>query len=161
MPPGTTLPNAPVTALATPQPNATPILNTPIPNATPAPGPTPSAFASANVYVYGSPPPNAYAGPYDAPQIFFAQFGPTILRNGVPVTISAITTTNVTKVTIGTSSYTTALTQIAPSKWQATYTFNLSGFSQSQPTAQITLTAYRADGFSNAIQIPVSVVGGV
>ena len=160
LPPGMTLPNAPIAAVTTPQPNATPVLNTPIPNATPMPAPTPSAFASANVYVYGSPPPNAYAGPYDAPQIFYAQFGPTVLRNGMPVTISAITTTNVTKVTIGTSSYTTALTQIAPSKWQATYTFNLIGFSPSQPTAQVTLTAYRADGFSNAIQIPVSVLSG-
>lgn len=146
--------------LASPRANATPLLHTPLPTQTPMPAPMPSAFAQANVFEIGSAPPNTYAGPYDAPQIFYARFEPTVLHNGVPVTVSAITTHNVTKVTIGTPGFTTGLVQIAPAKWQATYTFNAFGSSPGQNTGNLLLRAYRSDGQAATVQIPVSVQSG-
>ncbi len=162
LPPGTTLPGAPGATdnVPRPRPTGTPVLHTPVPTTSPVPAPTPSAFAQANVFETGSAPANTYAGPYDAPRIFYAQFSPTVLRNGMSVTVNAITTTNVTKVTIGTIGSTTSLAQIAPSKWQATYTFNAFGFSPGQATGNLFLRAYRADGQTVTIQIPVSVQSG-
>ena len=162
LPPGTMFPGVPSAARNTPapQPIGTLVLNTPVPTTSPVPEPTPSAFAQANVFQIGNAPPNTYAGPYDAPQIFYARFSPTVLRNGTPVTVSAITTTNVTKVTIGTLGSTTSLAQIAPSKWQATYTFNAFGFSPGQASGNLVLHAYRSDGQAASVQIPVSLQPG-
>jgi len=111
------LPTAPpLQGLLTPQPNgalptlppmrrysknqqaAGPVLNTPPPSPTPMPIAQPSAFADANIFEYGQAPQNAYAGPSDTPQIFYARFGPTLVKNGTPITVQVITTTNVTHV---------------------------------------------------------------
>ena len=83
-----------------------------------APLATPSAFAQANVYVYGSPPPSTFAGPNEAPQIFYAQLWPTVLTPNATVRISAITTTNVQKVTIGTQSTKIGLSPLGSGTWQ-------------------------------------------
>lgn len=123
----------------------------------PVPGRTPSAFASANVFEYGTPPQNAYARDSDPPTIFYARFSPTIVSQGTQVTVSAIASTNVKRMTIGLNGYTTNLKQIAPSQWQATYSFNTSGISSSQNTVTLSLNAYRYDGTAGqSVQIPVS-----
>jgi type II secretory pathway component GspD/PulD (secretin) len=156
LPPGTTMPH--MYAYETPAPHAPPTLSTPIPSPKPSPLPEPTAFAQANVYVFGQAPQNTFASPTDAAQIFYARFSPTLLRSGIPVTVQAITTTNVTRVTIGTPGFTTSLASVAPSKWQATYTFNALGLPPGQNNAQLSLTAYRDDGTNVSIQIPVSLL---
>lgn len=177
--PGTQLSSA--VTLPSPRPEATPVfvtvpmgslpppdtptptftsIPTPTVSSTPTstPMPTPSAFANTNVFSFGSPPPNTYAADTDAPQLFFVQFLPTVLRNGTPVQVFAITSTNVTKVTIGYPGYVTTLTQISPSKWQANYNFNTSGLIVSQNAVNLAVSAYRRDGTAATIQIPVSIL---
>ena len=161
LPPGTQLPANSLPAPA-PEPKPTtvptPTLSTPTPTASPIPVPTPTAFASTNVFVFGSPPPNTYAADSDAPQIYYVQFSPTLLRNGIPVQISVVTSSNVRKVDVGYPGYTTTLTQIAPSKWQASFNFNASGVVSSQPSIMLQLNAYGSTGAAATIQIPVNLL---
>ena len=124
---------------------------------TAAPAPTPSAFAQANVFTYGAPPQNAFAGPGDAPRIFYATLAPTLLSAGTLVTISAITTTNVRKVTLGTPGMTTALSRVGPSTWQGSFAFN-AGMAQGQHNVMLQLRALRADGTAAQIVIPVTLL---
>ena len=152
LPPGTVLPSMG----STPEPLG-PILSTPIPSSAPLPLPTPTAFAQSNQFRYGSAPSNTYAAQGDPPQIFFALFSPTVLRNGAPVTVSVITTTNVSRVTIGSSGYLTTLSQIAPDKWQAGFDFNAANYPLGAANSSLTLMASRADGAAATIQIPVSI----
>lgn len=135
-----------------------PLLYTPAATSTPFPVPTPSAFASTNVFVYGSPPPNTFAQDTDTPQIFYVQFSPTVLRNGTPVQVFVVTTTNVRKVEVGYSGYMTTLSEIAPSKWQGAYNFNGSGFVSSQQTFNLNVNAYGSTGAAASVQVPVSLV---
>lgn len=162
VPQPTAMPYTP--APETPEPRRTPIpvnvgpvLNTPVAAKTPSQQPTPVAFASANVFQFGTPPQNAYGGPSDAPQIFYATLSPTVVKNGTLVTVSAITSTNVAKVTIGYGSVTTSLSRLSPSNWQASYNFN-AGSAGGQNTILLSLIAYRADGTAAQIQIPVSLL---
>lgn len=169
LPATATLPPAPAIAPAaqlsvpTPRPEPSPtIVPTPQasisePRSVNVPVPTPTAFASTNVFTFGSPPPNTYASDTDAPQIFYAQFSPTVLRNGTPVQVFAVTTTNVKRVTIGYTGYMTSLSQVAPSKWQATYNFNASGVLPGQNPTTLQINAYRSDGTASTIVIPVSI----
>jgi type II secretory pathway component GspD/PulD (secretin) len=160
LPPGTQLPSG---ALPAPHPEPaptavpTPYFSTPMPTAAPVPIPTPSAFASTNVFVYGSPPPNTYAADSEAPQIYYVQISPTLVRNGAPVQVFAVTTSNVRKVEIGYLGHTIALSQVAPSKWQASYTFSASGV-VGQQTVMLQLNAYGPVGNAATIQIPVNVL---
>lgn len=152
LPPGTGLP----------APGSTPValgsaLSTPVPSPSPLPIPTPTAFAQSNEFHYGHAPDNTYAAAGDAPQIFYALFSPTVLKNGAQATISVISTTNIARVTIGYGSYITALSRVAPDKWQASYAFNSSGFPFGTPNVSLALIAYRVDGAAATIQIPVSV----
>jgi len=145
--------------VAVPTPSVGPVLNTPVPLPTTSPAPTPTAFASTNVFVYGSPPPNTYARDTDTPQIYYVQFAPTILRNGSPVQVFAVTTTNVNKVTVGYPGYMVSLSQVGPSKWQGNYNFNAAGVVSSQNTVNLTMNAYRVDGTAATITIPVNLLG--
>jgi hypothetical protein len=72
------------------------------------------------------------------------------------VTIDVITTTNVARVQIGTTSTALSLNQVAPGKWQGAFAANRFGLGPSQPVQQLTLNAFRIDGFSATVQIPVS-----
>jgi type II secretory pathway component GspD/PulD (secretin) len=133
-----------------------PATGSPSPGATPVG--TPSAFAQANVYTFGSPPPSNYAGPSDAPQIFYATLQPTVLTPNSTIRVSAITTTNAQKVTIGTSSTKITLAPVSPGTWQGVFPANSLALPPSATTVQLTLTAARNDGQSASIQIPVSLV---
>jgi len=172
LPPNTQLPQ-PTALLPTLAPLARPltIAATPVAQATPVPGfipiasgqsptpaPTPSAFAQTNVFVYGQPPPNSYANPMDPVKIFYASFTPTVLFNGASATLTAITTTNVNTPSLGIDGNFTQITPVAPGKWQMTYAFSTAAVSPGQTNVTLTLTAYRGDGQTASIQIPVSVV---
>jgi type II secretory pathway component GspD/PulD (secretin) len=162
--PGTTLPPAASTtrptaetrAAAAPPPAAT--QTPPAPAHSAAPSAVPSAFAATNVFTYGQPPSNNYAGPTDAVQIFFAKFSPTVLRNGAPVNFTAVTTTNVSRLTIGYQGFQTQIAQTSPGQWQSSYNFSAAGLTPGQTGVALTVTATRLDGASSSIQIPISVV---
>ena len=119
---------------------------------------TPSAFAQANVYVYGSPPPSTYAGPGDPPVIFYAMFTPTVLTPNSTVKVSAITTTNVQKLSIGTQSTKITLSQLASGTWQGVFSANALNLPPTATTVQLTLTASRGDGQAASIQLPISLM---
>jgi type II secretory pathway component GspD/PulD (secretin) len=144
------------------QPTAPPVTNTPVPQAAPAtstaptPVATPSALAQANVYVYGSPPPNTFAAPGDAPQIFYAMFSPTVLATNTNVRVSAITTTNVQRVTIGTGNTNIALSSLGTGIWQGVFAASVLNLPATATNVQLTLIAARNDGQTASIPIPVS-----
>jgi general secretion pathway protein D len=152
LPPGTSLPTMGSTPTAL---GAT--LSTPAPPVVPSPLPTPTAFARANEYRYGKAPTNTYAAAGDPPQIFFALFSPTVLTSGTQASVSVITTTNISRVTIGNGVFLTVLNQIAPDKWQAAFNFNAASFPLGSPNVTFTLIASRTDGAAATIQIPVSI----
>jgi len=155
LPPNTMLATASPTALpSTPLPP--PVLSTPIVAPTPAPAPTPSAFAASNVFEYGTAPQNNYAGPLNSPQIYYARLQPTVLAALSKISVDAVTTTNVTRVTVGTLGRVVNLTQIGPGKWSASFPASQLALSSAQQTTMLMLNAYRSDGTAAAIQIPVS-----
>ena len=148
-------PRRPAAPRGVPAAAPTPFAARSTPPAVSVPLPTPSAFAQANVFTYGSPPQNAYVRAGDAPRIFYATLSPTIVKNGTVVSVSVIASTNVAKVTLGTGGLVTALTQSSPSTWQASYAFNAGVAPGNVP---LTLRAVRSDGVAAQITIPVSVL---
>jgi type II secretory pathway component GspD/PulD (secretin) len=142
-------------ASGSPVPSASP---SPAPSASPAGAGTPAAFAQANVYTYGSPPPSTYAAPGDPPVIFYAMLSPTVLTPNATVRVSAITTTNVQKLRIGTSSTQITLSQLSNGAWQGVFTANALNLPPTATTVQLTLTASRGDGQSASIQLPISLM---
>jgi type II secretory pathway component GspD/PulD (secretin) len=165
LPPNAAFPSPPArTPTPVPARSATPVASakpspggaTPNPSTTPLA--TPSAFAQANVYIFGSPPPSTYAGPGDAPQIFYAMLQPTVLTPNTNVRVNVITTTNVQKVTIGTSATQIGLAPVEAGKWQGVFSANSLNLTPTATTVQLTLTASRGDGQSASIQLPVSMV---
>jgi type II secretory pathway component GspD/PulD (secretin) len=154
VPPGMALPTVRPSGMPTTGP--LPVLNTPVPSLSPAPQPTPSAFAASNVFEYGHAPTNNFAQPQDAPQIFYARFAPTVMSPSTLVSVDVITTTNVTRVQIGTPSASVSLSQVGPGKWQGRFPASQLALGPAQPVQQLTLNAYRNDGFSATVQIPVS-----
>ncbi len=133
-----------------------PVLYTPRPFTTPLPEPTPSAFAASNAFEYGTAPQNNYAGPQDSPQIFYARLQPTVFTPGAPMTLDTVTTTNVTRVTIGTLGRAVAARAVSPGKWALTFSSSQLSLSSAQQTTFLTLSAFRADGVAASIQIPVN-----
>jgi hypothetical protein len=124
----------------------------------PTPSPMPSIFAQTNVFVFGSPPPNNFAAPGDSVQIFYASLSPTIVSYGTPVTVNAITTSNVDAVTLSYNGVETSILSSGAGQWSATFPFTLVGLPVPNATIQLTLTARKNDGTSAVIPIPVSVV---
>jgi hypothetical protein len=140
-----------------PAPAATPVPPpTPVSSIGPTPQSTPTALAQANVYVYGSPPPNTFAAPGDAPQIFYAMFSPTVLARNSNVRVSAITTTNVQRVTVGTGNTNVALSSLGTGIWQGVFAASVLNLPPTATNVQLTLIAARNDGQSASIPIPVS-----
>ena len=148
-------PRGRATPAPAPAPTASPGFAMPFGN--PTPQPTPSAFGLTNTFTYGAPPVNNYAAPGDQVQIFYATFSPTVVRNNATVTVSAITSSNVVKVTVGSGGLVTQLASVGPGQWQATYNFSTAGLPTGQGPVPVTLTATRTDGAQTRISIPVSV----
>jgi hypothetical protein len=120
----------------------------------------PSAFGQTNTYTFGSAPPNNYADPQSPPQIFYAQVQPTVIKSGQSMTIAAITTTNVTRLTFGASAISPqiSLASIGAGKWQSTFNFSTAGITATQGNISLSLNAYTNLGATTAIQIPLSLV---
>jgi type II secretory pathway component GspD/PulD (secretin) len=167
VPPNTGFPTAPPALqqrpvqrqAAAPAPPGTPGPQTaPAATAAPTPQATPTALSQANVYVYGSPPPNTFAAPGDAPQIFYASLSPTVLSPNTTVRVSAITTTNVQRLTIGTGTTNIALARLGTGTWQGVFAANALGLAPTATNVQLSLVASRNDGQSATIPIPVSLI---
>ncbi len=180
--PGTTLP-PPLKASPTPAPAPEPSpvnVGTPPPNtpaaapagrqtASPSPQPSssgvvpqplPTAFVQTNVYTFGQAPQNNYADPQAPPQIFFVQVQPTVVKNGQSITISAITTTNVTRLTFGATAMNSqaSLSKIGPGQWHSTFNFSTAGVPTSQGNIQMALSAYTNLGAVASVPIPLSLI---
>ena len=185
LPPGTTLPSASVVHhdnvaripapslepapifVGTPAPraasNAAASVSTPAPKPTAAnaPQPLPTAFSQTNVFTYGAAPANNFAQPNQALQIFYVQVQPTVVQNGTPITISAITTTNVDKLSFGTSALLSqiSLSKIAPGQWRSTFNFSTAGLPVNVGNVQLLLTATSNLGGNASLPIPLSLMG--
>lgn len=147
---------------------AAPPITRPIPVATvasPSPGamtpvPLPTAFAQTNVYTFGAAPTNNYAAQNAPPQIFYAQVTPSVVREGQPMRISVITTTNVAKLIFGPSGILplTTLASVGPGQWQSSFTFSSAGLPVGQGNATLMLTATNGLGASVSLPVPISLV---
>jgi type II secretory pathway component GspD/PulD (secretin) len=120
----------------------------------------PSAFNQINTFTYGAAPQNNYADSQQPPQIFFVQVQPTVVKSGQSMTISAITTTNVNRLTFGASAILPqiSLASIGPGKWQSTFNFSTAGITALQGSVTLSLNAYSSLGATTAIPIPLSLV---
>ena len=164
--PGPPLPSLPTPApLPTLPPNA--MLPTPsgqlptpaLPSISPTPAASPATGAQVDqTFTYGAAPSDTFAGPHDPVQIFYASFSPTQLHSGTLVRVSAITTTNVNRITVGYGGYATQLAPTTPGQWQAAFNFIPGDIPMGTSAVSLTLTAYRADGASTNIAIPVTLV---
>ena len=125
---------------------------TPPANALASPSP------SANAFTYGHAPASTLAGPNDPVQIFAATFAPTTLRNGTPVHFTAITTTNVARLTVASPGFETQIAQTAPGQWTSSYNFTAAGLGPGSGPAQLTVTASRLNGVAATLKIPIVVV---
>jgi type II secretory pathway component GspD/PulD (secretin) len=155
LPPETHVISRPVGRGALPRPLAplAPVLaNSP----SPAPLPAPSAFGQANTFTFGKPPQNTYAKPSDPIQIFFVTLNPTVLHSGTPMRVAAITTSNVAKVTLASSSVTEPIFGQGGGFWQGNIPFDPIGLFPGDRNVILTLTATKADGTTATVQIPVS-----
>jgi uncharacterized Zn-binding protein involved in type VI secretion len=126
----------------------------------PSPHPLPSAFSQTNVYTFGAAPQNNYASPNQAPQIFYVQVSPSVVKNGQQMTISAITTTNVAKLVFGPNTVMPLATMqsIGPGQWQANFNFSAAGLPIGQGNVTMTLTATTGMGTTVSLPIPLSLV---
>ncbi len=126
----------------------------------PTPAPLPSAFSQTNVYTFGQAPQNNYAATNAAPQIFYVQVSPSVVKNGQSMVISAITTTNVAQLTFGPNSLLpmATLQSIGAGQWQGSFPFSAAGLPIGQASVSLTLTATTSMGGSVALPIPLSLL---
>jgi hypothetical protein len=126
----------------------------------PTPAPLPSAFAQTNTYTFGSAPQNNYAAASAAPQIFYVQVTPSVVHNGDSMTISAITSTNVAKLTFGPNAILSManLQSVGPGQWQATFNFSNAALPIGQSTVTLSLTATTGLGANVSLPIPISLL---
>ncbi|MGA8324907.1 MAG: hypothetical protein WB757_02405, partial [Candidatus Cybelea sp.] len=155
-----------------PTPAVRPHSNTPVPgvvtiakpsptaSAGVTPQPLPSAFSQTNVYTFGQAPQNNYAAPNAAPQIFYVQVAPSVVKNGDQMTISAITTTNVAQLRFGPNALLpmASLQSVGPGQWQGTFPFSSAGLPIGQAAVTLTLTATTGMGSSVTLPIPLSLL---
>ena len=152
----------------TPQPGyATPrpVQTAPIPNPLPTgngnvtPQPLPSAFGQTNVYTFGSAPTNNYASANQPAQIFFVQLQPSVVSDGQKMTLSAITTTNVVKLSFGPNALSSMveLTSVGNGQWQSTFRFS-SGALPTGPNTTFLLSATTSLGATVRLPIPITIV---
>ncbi|HZZ00781.1 MAG TPA: secretin N-terminal domain-containing protein [Candidatus Baltobacteraceae bacterium] len=153
-PPSNTPPPGGVSPTSTPKPMASPSANG-------SPGPLPTAFSQTNVYTFGQAPQNNYAPSNAAPQIYYVQVSPSVVKNGAQMTISAITTTNVTKLAFGPNAIVPIanMQSIGPGQWQSTFPFSTAGSPMAQGSVTMSLTATNGTGATVSLPIPLSISG--
>ncbi|MGA8326858.1 MAG: secretin N-terminal domain-containing protein, partial [Candidatus Cybelea sp.] len=145
----------------TPVPGGVAIVKpSPIASTGPTPQPLPSAFSQTNVYTFGQAPQNNYGAPNAAPQIFYVQVSPSVVKNGDQMTISAITTTNVAQLRFGPNALVpmASLQSVGPGQWQGTFPFSSAGLPIGQAAVTLTLTATTGMGSTVALPIPLSLL---
>jgi hypothetical protein len=74
------------------------------------------------------------------------------------VRVSAITTTNVQRLTIGTGSSTISLSPVGPGQWQGVFSANVLGLPPAATSLRLSLVASRNDGQTASIPITVSIL---
>jgi hypothetical protein len=79
-----------------------------------------------------------------------------VLQNGTQMKIAAITTSNVTKVTLSLGNFSRDLSSTGQGFWQAVIPFDATGLSPGQTNLQFTLSAAKPDGTNATVQIPVT-----
>jgi hypothetical protein len=115
--------------------------------------------APPNAFVYGQRPAALpLAGPHDAPRIFYASATPQLVQQGTTISLEAVTTPNITRVTVQLGAENVSLNQSAPGFWDATVPFSMPSTSQMTPQALAVLSAVRADGVSTNITIPLTLL---
>ena len=127
----------------------------------PTPLPLPSAFSQTNVYTFGQAPQNNYAAPNGAPQIFYVQVSPSVVKNGQMMSISAITTTNVAQLTFGPNALLpmATLQSIGQGQWQGTFPFSAAGLPIGQASVTLNPYCYYRPGLAVALPVPLSLLG--
>ena len=83
------------------------------------------------------------------------------MKDGQPVTISVITSTNVSGLSLGPSSVTpqVALSSIGPGKWQSTFNFGTEGLPSVSGNVNELLTATTSLGASTSLRVPFTIIG--
>jgi hypothetical protein len=131
----------------------------PIPSALVTPVPTPTPAPPASAFVYGQRPASVPpAGPNDTPRIFYIDATPNVVRNGTSITIDAVTSPNVTRVTVQLGASLVSLHSAGPGLWDATVPFTMATTSQMTPPRIAVLSAVRPDGVATSINIPLTVM---
>jgi type II secretory pathway component GspD/PulD (secretin) len=157
--PATPLPATPLPA--TPQPGAQPPgtpSNVSLPPAAAAPGATAGGAAPPDTFVYGQKPAAPLSSSTtDPPQIAYVLLTPTSFRSSATLHLEAITSTNVSRMTIGYNGFLAPINPTTPGAWQSNFAFVNSGLGQLPQNISLTLTAYRQDGAQTAIAIPVTI----
>jgi type II secretory pathway component GspD/PulD (secretin) len=151
-----TLPSSAAAPQARPTPTAATAAQAGGPGGSASPAPATSTTPGPDTFTFGQAPPSNVAGPNDPVRIYALTFAPTAVRNGTPVRVTAITSTNVTRLAIASAGFETSIAQIGPGRWESAYNFT-AGTLQPGP-ARLTVTAARADGTSTSAQIPITVV---
>jgi len=126
------------------------------PSAGATPGAVPTAFAQVNVFTYGQAPQNNFAKPTDPVQIYYVQVSPTVLKSGTSISVSAITSSNVSKVTLGYGTFTHDIAETGAGQFQATYNFDATGIPYNTSGVQLILKAQRNDGSMASIPVPIT-----
>jgi type II secretory pathway component GspD/PulD (secretin) len=127
--------------------------------ASPAPARFGNAPPSPGAFVYGQRPASLpTSGPHDAPRIFYASATPQLVGQGTTISIEAVTTPNVARVTVQLGAANVSLTASAPGRWDATVPFSMPNTSQMTPQSLAVLSAARADGVATSITIPLTLM---
>lgn len=163
LPPGTTLPADTKVSTHAQAPALTPTdaRRTPVPSQTAPGNANPTSPPATNEFTYGSQPASNAAAASDAPKIYYATFTPTLLSYGAPVQLSAITSTNVSQLTLSYNGVTTSIGRTGAGQWQAAFPFTLVGEPSPKGVIALTLTATTPDGTSAAITIPVTLAPAI
>jgi type II secretory pathway component GspD/PulD (secretin) len=142
LPPMTVVPPERPTALAVP-PMRT--IATPPPTAASSPAPA-APSAGGTGYVYGAIPPSLVLGPAEMPKIFFVALTPSLPWVGKTISVAAVTSTNVQRLSLTYGGgFTTQLSQSTSGHWQATFAFPLAASAALGSDPSVTLIATRAD----------------
>jgi type II secretory pathway component GspD/PulD (secretin) len=144
-----------------PRPSASPLAapTLPIPSPTPSdPGvSTAKPRGRAGFSRFGTIPATNAAGPGDPIQIFEATISPAAAHSGSTISIEAITGTNASRVTATYGSKSTNLDANPSGFWHGSFTFVPEPGATNGSTVSVTLTAYRSDGASAQIQLPINI----
>jgi len=159
LPPGTALPSRHPAAASNPVRATVQTAAIPQPSPETSPSPeasqSPKSFADLNVFSYGQAPQNNYAASSAPAQIFAVRFSPTILHGATPVSVSAITTTNVKSLTLAWGQVKIPLTQTSAGVWQSQFSFQTSGALRG--SAALVLTGIKEDRSTVSLSVPVTI----